>query len=85
MKILLGAILGGDGGIAVTDDKHQYDVFDVRSKAYDSYRLAQDSTNSARDNLLNAGKVELLQSDTKAIVYWVYEAEKEGVLIEGTG
>ncbi len=85
MTILLGVILRGDGGIPVTDDKHQYDIFDIRSKAYDSYRLAQDSTNSARDKLLNADKVELLQSDTNAIVYWIYEAEKEGGMFSSKG
>eukprot|EP00961_Rhodomonas_salina_P250432 3385736-Rhodomonas_salina.1 len=55
MCILLGVVLSG-GGLPITDDQHAYDVFDVRSKDYDAYRLAKEITDDARAEAEKTGE-----------------------------
>eukprot|EP00286_Rhodomonas_abbreviata_P000455 CAMPEP_0181291522 /NCGR_PEP_ID=MMETSP1101-20121128/2012_1 /TAXON_ID=46948 /ORGANISM="Rhodomonas abbreviata, Strain Caron Lab Isolate" /LENGTH=1010 /DNA_ID=CAMNT_0023395919 /DNA_START=391 /DNA_END=3423 /DNA_ORIENTATION=- len=83
MCVGLGGILSGGDGIPITDDAHAYDVYDIRSKDYDSYFLAFDAMADARADSERregegGGRTQLQQEEASGIIYWIYEAETEG-------
>lgn len=55
---------------------NEFDVNDVRSMQYDSYRLAKDQVQATRKVLEQGSKVTLRQSETAAIAMWVFESEE---------
>eukprot|EP00961_Rhodomonas_salina_P208334 2811287-Rhodomonas_salina.1 len=77
MIVLLAAIVVGDGNF-ITNDVNDYDLYDVRSKAYDSFRLAKEAVEDKRDLKENAGVVDPRQSEALDMVYWIYEAQTDG-------
>jgi hypothetical protein len=75
MTLLLGASFrGAELTDIVTDGQHNYDVFDIRSKAYDSLRLARKEVVDNRKTGAQKSTVELQQSEMNNIIYWIYEA-----------
>ena len=55
---------------------NEFDMNDVRSLQYDSYRLAKDEVKSAREAVEAEGVVTLKQSELSAIAMWVFEADE---------
>jgi predicted RND superfamily exporter protein len=64
-----------EGGNPFTSPENEYDLSDVRSIQYDSFRLARDSVSSARGELEAVDKVIPEQSQQTDITYWVFEGE----------
>ncbi len=67
-------------GNPFTEDENAYDIFDVRSIAYDSLRLAKESVADSYDEAtLSARRVEedKIQSEVGDITYWIYEAKTD--------
>lgn len=72
------------GGNPFTDSTNEFDLKDVRSVQYDSFRLAKDEVKDQLDEFIekSAGtQVVPLQSDMLDLTYWIYEGENpdEGV------
>lgn len=61
----------------------EYDINDIRSTAYDSFRLVQEEIKQKRDDArrlteLNSTAVEVrVQEDYLDVTYWVYESETQ--------
>jgi hypothetical protein len=71
INFLLVAVVFSDGN-PFTDPGSEYDVDDVRSIQYDSYRLARDEVRDLRDEAAKAEGVEPeIQSEDLDFTYWV--------------
>jgi len=84
IAFLLQALVfrASETGNPFTLPENEFDVNDVRSMQYDSYRLAKDQVQETRKMMEEGSKVTLRQSETAAVAYWVFEAEdgnSEGV------
>jgi len=65
-------------GLPFTEPGFEYDVYDARSKAYDSLKLAADEVKSDRDVLKKQGKKESrIQENDLDYTYWIWESETE--------
>lgn len=85
ISFLLVAIVFKAGKNPFAEPGSEYDINDIRSTAYDSFRLAQEEIEQKRDDdsrrlaELNSTTVEIrIQEDNLDVTYWVYESEKDG-------
>ena len=67
-----------ENGVPFTPPTNEFDLGDVRSVAYDSYRLARDEVRGARKANEDGDKVVQRQSEVAAIAMWVFESEEVG-------
>jgi len=69
-----------ENGNPFTVPSNEFDLSDVRSIQYDSYRLARDEVREAKQSMGDSSRNVPKQSESAAIAYWVFEAETdEGV------
>jgi len=69
-----------DGTNPFTEDTNAYDIFDVRSIAYDSLKLATDEVNTLLEEsgtTVRALSQDNPQAEVGDITYWIYEAKTE--------
>ena len=67
-----------ENGVPFTPPANEFDLSDVRSVQYDSYRLARDEVSGARKANEDGDKVTPRQSEVAAIAMWVFESEEVG-------
>ena len=67
-----------ENGVPFTPPGNEFDLGDVRSVQYDSYRLARDEVSGARKANEDGDKVTPRQSEVAAIAMWVFESEEVG-------
>mmetsp|Transcript_41002 Transcript_41002/g.67287 ORF Transcript_41002/g.67287 Transcript_41002/m.67287 type:complete len:997 (-) Transcript_41002:632-3622(-) len=72
-------VFGAAEGSPFTLPSNEFDLGDVRSVQYDSYRLAKDEVQATRAAMASEGEEEMAkkQSELAAIAYWVFEADTE--------
>ncbi|KAL7540180.1 hypothetical protein ACHAXR_009933 [Thalassiosira sp. AJA248-18] len=69
-----------EGGNPFTLPSNEFDLDDVRSIQYDSYRLARDEVQASKNAMANQAKNIQKQSELADIAMWVFESETpEGV------
>jgi len=70
-----------EDGNPFTEPSNEFDIKDVRSIQYDSFRLARDVVSDARGELeSSSSEVKQVRSERADFLYWVYESEaSEGV------
>ena len=82
MSILL-VIIVFQAGNPFADPGSEYDIKDIRSTAYDSFRLAQELIKDERDNSRRMEESQLVEDEFRTqeknldVTYWVYESETE--------
>ena len=64
-----------ENGNPFTAPSNEFDLDDVRSIQYDSYRLAKDELQVTKDAIEDQSKAVAKQSELAAIALWVFEAE----------
>jgi hypothetical protein len=67
-----------ENGVPFTPPANEFDLNDVRSVQFDSYRLAKDEVQASRKANEDGDKVTPRQSEVAAIAMWVFEAEEMG-------
>ena len=83
--ILISFILGKvvfKGGNPLTDDSNTFDIHDVRSVAYDSFRLAKQEVMEMRQKNMFLGSDEKVrvQENMGDVTYWIFESKtKDGL------
>jgi len=77
INFLLIAVVFKDGN-PFSEPGSEYDVDDIRSIQYDSYRLALEEVRDKRDEAAKEGGAEPeIQSEDLDITYWVFEGEND--------
>mmetsp|Transcript_29797 Transcript_29797/g.54761 ORF Transcript_29797/g.54761 Transcript_29797/m.54761 type:complete len:1140 (-) Transcript_29797:156-3575(-) len=67
-----------EGTIPITVPVNEFDLGDLRSIQYDSFRLAKDEVQKMKGELANSlDKNVQKQSELAAIAYWVFEADRD--------
>jgi len=78
INIWLFSIIARNGQ-PFTVDAVNFDVDDVRSVQYDSFRLAREEVLELRDNEKDEEEATPIQSDIFEFIYWVFEGETDNV------
>lgn len=67
-----------ENGTPFTPPTNEFDINDIRSVQYDSFRLARDDVQAMRKANENGDKVTPRQSETAGIAMWIFESEEMG-------
>lgn len=78
LQVMVFRASGSTGPFTVPSN--EFDLGDIRSIQYDSYRLAKDEVAAQKKLMVKDDREVLKQSELAAIAYWVFEGENpEGV------
>jgi len=78
LQVTVFRAAAAEGRIPITDPSNEFDLGDLRSIQYDSFRLAMDEVKKMKGALAGSQKESVQkQSELAAIAYWVFEADRE--------